>query len=196
MIEPSATFQNAKIDWKEKHRLIWACINIVVNFRVQMASCWKNALWPSCIVFFWGLAEPRLGKKQQTVAGFSTFAGRPSQPLRWRDFASPKFGLSPVKWRFWSAYGACMYTSVNSLPHCKLVSSYLFSTFPLNQLTTPVLDWSIPRNGLEASGERLWHSCEACSVYHWITLCQSCILDSKKGSIRRAQCIYGTVGIT
>ena len=54
MIEPSATFQNAKIDWKEKHRLIWACINIVVNFRVQMASCGKNTFWPSCIVFFFG----------------------------------------------------------------------------------------------------------------------------------------------
>ena len=117
MIEPSATFQNAKIEWKEKHRLIWACIDIVVHFRVQMASCWKNAFWPSCIVFL--ARRTTLGKKKQTVAGFSTFAGRPSQPLRWRDFASPKFGLSPVKWRFWGAYGACMYTSVNSLPHCK-----------------------------------------------------------------------------
>lgn len=46
----------------------------------------------------------------------------------------------------------------------QMVSSYFFSsTFPLKQLTTPVLDvldvldWSIPRNGLEASGERLWH---------------------------------------
>lgn len=61
MIEPSATFQNAKIEWKEKHRLIWACIDIVVHFRVQMASCWKNAFWPSCIVFL--ARRTTLGKK-------------------------------------------------------------------------------------------------------------------------------------
>lgn len=52
-----------------------------------------------------------------------------------------------------------IYTYISS-SWFQMVSSYFFSsTFPLKQLTTPVLDvldWSIPRNGLEASGERLW----------------------------------------